>query len=777
MTRRFHRATNWIVDVPILTVLLLVVISVVASMGYFAPDRVATFLNPPTEDASRDTNASPDENPPTPDVNPFNIGDADAIMVVESEEFFTPKGARTLRRVVAELESLPHVSSVVWLERVPILNIFGLQEPLLPRATASQQHFDNAKQKALKNPLVKGQFLSADANTLLLLLKFDFFFVESDADCVEGLRGVAERVAAAESDMQIQFSVTGNTPLRIAYWQQHEESLLKYQLIGYGMITLMAIVLFRGLSAVFIVAVAPALGVFWTLGLLPYLDVQDNPFNDVILPVLISLVGLTDGVHLMVHIRKLRASGLPTREAARSGVHEVGLACALTSLTTAVGFGSLMLASHEVVREFGMCCVIGVGCTFASVITTIPLLCASPIGRNVHKGLEHSLIDQNLAKLSGVVEFTLRHGRAFSVAGITTTIALAGICGFLRPDERRVEGMPQSAEPVVALAKMDRSMGGLEIAEIGIRWSRNVPSDSGQVLELITQVDDLLRTEELIGHPLSIRNLIDALPGDGEPADRMSMLELLPPPLKRAFYTPEHRYAKISFRIQDIGIAKYGPVFTRLEEAFTEINRRHADFHVELERSGAVRRWQDLHRIVVDLVESLFSASFIIFIVLTLVYRSLRIGLISIIPNLFPLVLAGSFLVVTGQYLEIVSVCAFTVCLGIAVDDTIHFLTRYHEERRVTDDEQQAITKAFTGVGTALVMTTAVLLAGFCTVLLSDNREHRIFASMGSITLGAALFADMIFLPAILARFARKSPQDQPNSDTKVEPTKTTSSI
>ena len=106
------------------------------------------------------------------------------------------------------------------------------------------------------------------------------------------------------------------------------------------MITLMAVILFRGITAVIIVAMAPSLGVFWTLGMLRFFDFQDNPFNDIVLPVLLSLVGLTDGVHLMVQIRRLRASGLSERDAARAGIRQVGLACALTSLTTAIGFGS-----------------------------------------------------------------------------------------------------------------------------------------------------------------------------------------------------------------------------------------------------------------------------------------------------------------------------------------------------------------------------------------------------------------------------------------------------
>jgi len=104
-----------------------------------------------------------------------------------------------------------------------------------------------------------------------------------------------------------------------------------------------------------------------------------------------------------------------------------------------------------------------------------------------------------------------------------------------------------------------------------------------------------------------------------------------------------------------------------------------------------------------------------------------------------------------------VSVCAFTVCLGIAVDDTIHFLTRYQEEMKKTADISLAIRRAFVVVGTALIMTTLVLVAGFCTAMLSNTRDHRIFASMAMLTIATALFADLILLPALLMFFPGKN--------------------
>ena len=193
-----------------------------------------------------------------------------------------------------------------------------------------------------------------------------------------------------------------------------------------------------------------------------------------------------------------------------------------------------------------------------------------------------------------------------------------------------------------------------------------------------------------------------------------------------------------------------------MENGLLKVQQQHPDFTLEM--SGVpVWRWKNLYQIVVDLATSLGTATLIIFVVLAVVYRSVKIGLISMVPNVFPLAVAGAYLAVSGQSLELVSVCAFTVCLGIAVDDTIHFLTRYIEEKQKTEDERLAIRNAFTAVGTALIMTTVVLVAGFSTVIFSDSRDHRIFASMGAITVAAALFGDLLFLPALLNQFTRKT--------------------
>ncbi len=259
----------------------------------------------------------------------------------------------------------------------------------------------------------------------------------------------------------------------------------------------------------------------------------------------------------------------------------------------------------------------------------------------------------------------------------------------------------------------------------------------------------LLRSEPMLGHPLTIASMLKALPGEGSVAERASMMELLPPPLKQNFYQPDRRFAKATFRIKDTGIAAYSPVFARVTSGLNQIASEHPGFHLDLD-GRPIWRWRNLFQIVEDLGSSLGSEAVIILFVLGAAFRSVRIGLIAFVPNIFPLAACATGLWLFKMPLDIVSVCSFTICLGIAVDDTIHFLTRYTEELAEGKDEVTAVRDAFVGVGTGMIMTTCVLVTGFSSVLFSETRDHRVFCAMGVLTMSFALLGDLFILPAML---------------------------
>ncbi len=757
LNRSFDRSTHWIAKHPPIAAIVIALVSLGALGGYFDPGWakrawISVVGTSKEEVAAATVELTPQRIVPGGGRRPQLQTNADAIIVVETPDLFSQAGWDAYQAIVADLEQLPFVDSVRNLDSVPSMNLFGLADPIFPRIPSTPERFQRAKERALAHPFLVGQMISADGQTTLLMVQFDFLMVQSDADCVQGLRETAEQAAARFPSTKFAFTVTGRVPIVLSSVQGQDSDRLKYQLIGYAIIVGMSVILFRGISAVVIVTLASALGVFWTIGYSRYFDVDFNPLVNVILPVLVSLVGFTDGVHLMTTIRRLRAGGATGLEAAVEGIRQVGWACFLTSLTTAIGLGSLMLAEHQLVQEFGKCSVVGVVLTFVAVITSIPVACASPLGKRMHVGHENSLIEKHLSRISLIIDFVLKYKRTVSLAGIALLVVACAICSTLRPDQRVATTLPRSSEPALGMEKMDRAMGGLEFAQVDISWSEVRKWDDPEVAQFIGRVDEILSQESLLGHPLSIRKIAASLAGSPSAPDQMSLTALLPNQLRRSYYDPDEQTATVTFRVQDLGIAKYSSVFERVNAQLQILEQEFPGFAAKL-GGGAVWRWENLYQIVIDLLVSLGSAMVIIFVVLGLVYRSVTIGLISIVPNVFPLAIAGVYLVLVGQSLEIVTVCAFTVCLGIAVDDTIHFLTRYQEALKGDGPEERnrAIREAFTSVGTALIITTLVLVAGFSSVFLADSRDHIIFATMGTITLTVALFADLLILPALLS--------------------------
>jgi predicted RND superfamily exporter protein len=403
-----------------------------------------------------------------------------------------------------------------------------------------------------------------------------------------------------------------------------------------------------------------------------------------------------------------------------------------------------------VVRDFGWSCVIGVACTWVAVLTVLPLCCATPWSRVLARGAGREVIGGQLHRVARGIDFTLRHTWITSALTIGVFVFLGVVALRLEPDDRKANILPPGSAAQRALDHLDQAMGGLDVCSADLQWTgEKSPED---VADVLGEIDRLIAAEPLLAHPLSVRRLIDSLPGEGEARERMDLLDLLPPPLKESLYDPVKRTARVTFRVPDRGTVACKPTFERVDEGLRRIEEAHPGFELSLAGEPIVR-WRDLYQVVMDLARSLGTAAIEILVVMVVAFRSLRLGLIAIIPNMLPLAAAAGWMVATGQPLDIVAVCALTICLGIAVDDTIHFLSRYRFELDQGLGKTEAIRQAFAEVGTGMIMTTIVLLAGFSSVFFSESRDHRAFASLGMITLGIALLCDIFCLPALVAVF------------------------
>ena len=690
----------------------------------------------------------------------FEFSQIDALLVIDADDVFNRSsivGIRAAQQAVAEL---PQVDSILWLDDLPTLNIFGLPEPVLPEDDATDHAFAQARKRALENPLALGQMISPDAATAILPIRYNWLNVDNNPATVghdtsghSDIVAAARKAAADTGAASLRIRLTGNVPLFTASEQAFNSNQLKFQIIGYVLVVTLAVFLFRGWPAVFIVAVAPAIAVFWSVGLLDLIRFERDGLTSVVMPVLIIMVGLTDGIHLIVHIRRERMQGVAPGEANRRAVIAVGPACLMTSLTTAIGFASLLLAESELLRNFGKGCGFGVIVSFCAILTIIPLFCVSPFGRNVHHGQERDIVGSSLERFTWVVEWILQNARLVSIASLVLMAVLSCTALLLKPDYQIKHDLPHNVEAAQALVDCDNALGGIDFVRFVIEWPSELDPGAPEILTVVQRVEAIIDGEPLLRHPLSIRNFVSALsPDDANLSEQMSLLDVVPPPLRDALHNQSERRTMMTARMQDVGFAKYTPVFERVRKQFAAVEREFPGFKCEITGDPVVRDKQ-LGQIVTDMAKSLGTACVVIFAVMTISFRSFRLGLISIVPNMLPLATTATLLIITGQTLTFTSVCAFTVCIGIAVDDTIHFFTRYHYYRAQGLDSSDAIRRTFVTVGTALITTTLVLVTGFATVLASPLPSHKMFASMACCTVASALIADLVFLPALLAHY------------------------
>lgn len=151
-----------------------------------------------------------------------------------------------------------------------------------------------------------------------------------------------------------------------------------------------------------------------------------------------------------------------------------------------------------------------------------------------------------------------------------------------------------------------------------------------------------------------------------------------------------------------------------------------------------------------QLNRGLLAAIVVVIVVIGIAFRSFKVLLLSIFPNLFPVVTAGAVLYLIGGGLEYASVIALTVAFGIAVDDSIHFLNRLHLETSRTPVIEKGVTETISRIGPVLVLTTIVLIVGLSATVFSDLPSMRLFGQLFMTTLAAAIFGDLVILPAIV---------------------------
>lgn len=667
----------------------------------------------------------------------FGADDLDVLLVLEGEELFEPVAYRQMRSLVERLREVDDVAWVLGLDQVPERGAFGLApRARLPQTLpgAEDAAWDRAREEAKRNPLVRGQLLSEDARTALVALRLTL-----DPPSIREMgRPLAEirRIATeCEDEGPLSITITGIPPIREEIFDELPRESLRLTLWSLLASFLAGSIILRRPGPMFRALLAAGLGALWTVGLLGWLQLPIDLIGTTI-PMIVVVIGFTDAMHLELEVRRSRADGDSPRAAVGSTLRRLALACALTSLTTAVGFGSLALAELEAIARFGLGTACGVLATFIAVLLGIAWfgLVRPP------KGQRGTRIDAP-AWLLGWLDIGLRRPRWTAGLAVLSTGVLVYLGSSLQPDNRISEATPGDRPSMRALRTVDRELGGVLPLFVVVEWSEEHEFASEAVQNIVRSVEDLLEGVDALSQTLSALDIERAL-GPGA----LAVTGLMEgPTLLRA----DLRKTVVQARFSDVGAAVQDRLIRELRVELDAIDRGVEGVDAYFTGTSVVAG-NNVNRMIVDLGSGLLLASGVIFLVLLFATKSLRFALVSIVPNLFPLAVVAAWMTTTGRSIDMTSAMVFTVCLGIAVDDTIHVLTRFRHERVDGSGSLEAVRRTLRAVSPALLATTAILIAGFGVLLTSPMPTVQLFGELSCVGFAAAFLGDLVLLPALL---------------------------
>jgi len=352
---------------------------------------------------------------------------------------------------------------------------------------------------------------------------------------------------------------------------------------------------------------------------------------------------------------------------------------------------------------------------------------------------------------AAIAQWLSRYYRPVAGVGVGL-VALFGVFYYqLEPSYRLSDQVPDTRQSITASERIDVKLTGAHPINVMVSWPEDRTVNSPDVVAAISQAHGLIERQPGIGNVWSLETLRRWLEGVGEtgPGVLYEYLEKLPEHVVRRFVNEDAQAALVTGRLPNLDAHDSVPLLESLDEQLAGIRAQNPDLEFTVTGLSALAAMQSSNMIA-QLNRGLLMAIVVVILVIGLAFRSAGIAALSVVPNLFPILTAGTWIYLTGGGLEYASVISLTVAFGIAVDDTIHFLNRLRFEMTRNRSLDDAVYQTISRIGPVLVLTTLVLVVGLAVTVFSDLPAMRKFGELFISTLAAALIGDVLLLPAIV---------------------------
>ncbi|MBD1396229.1 MMPL family transporter [Pontibacter sp. JH31] len=658
------------------------------------------------------------------------------------------------------MQRQPHVESVLSPTTVksPIVEQFGYFEiPYLHVSEPERYTLDSAMIYSSRE--LVGTLFSEDATAVSL-------FVQTSDDLSKGASDtlIAAMYQQLEHLKLSRNHVAGKALAQAVFIEKMKIELAVFMSASIVLVIVFLWVAFRTAWGVLVPLVVVLLSVVWSLGVMGLFD-KPIDIMTVLLPTIMFVVGMSDVIHIMSRYITEIGQGATKIQALRTTLREVGLATLLTSLTTSVGFLTLLTTSIVPIREFGVFTAISIFLAFILAFTVLPailLLIKRPNPQRARRiDISWPLL---LRRLYG---FVLRKPKPILYASMAIVlVSMMGI-SLIRVDTTLLEDLGDDDPVIKDFQYFEDKFSGVRPFELHLIAGPGKTMNDLEVLQEVNKIETYLYQDyglNFITSPATVVRTINRALNGGlnnyytlpeSPLGMQQVKRRLDTFNKRSelrsVVTNDQQEGRLAGKMTDVGSVRAAELNDSLE-LFIDQYINPALLQTRLTGS-AVMLDKNNEYVVSNMMQGLLIAFLVVALLVGIIFRSLRMVAISLVPNIIPLLMIGGIMGFLGINMTVSVSIIFTIAFGIAVDDTIHFLGKLKLELQQGKSLPYAIKRTIISAGQAIIITSCILVAGFLTLVLSSFDGTFYVGVFVSLTLLFAVAADLLLLPVLILFF------------------------
>lgn len=692
-------------------------------------------------------------------IKEFGVDDSFLLVAIENDETVFDTGF--LQRFDAfskESKKLPYViknQSITTLF-YPLKTSFGYSRLPIIHIEDSTKYASDWK-KIQEDKIFINTLIDEKAGSMAISLEtIDDLDYQQSIELLTALRNMLKEHGLED------YHLLGRTFFYEALVNMQKEELIRTSIFATLLVLIILFLVYRRPAVVAITLSSIILALILFLGTLSLMGKELNSLSS-FYPILLLIVGTSDVIHIMDdYLAKLRG-GIEKHEAMIKTLKEVGISTLLTSVTTAIGFASLLTSKSSAVSGFGINSALGVLIAF---ITVIGFTCALLLLIDKKHILPKKAVSTKWnSSLSQVNIFTQKFPRRI----LFFSSIFMGICIWglskINTNYQIKESLPKGSAIAADFVFFQDNYGGFRPLEVAVTAQGNYKVTDFLVTKEIEKA--VLQLEKL--NPIRNIQSVNTFYKGLHKANNLnkSAFFVLPEQLKTfnqykkeikkmarkpfgEFVNSEETKSRITAKVLDVGLDTLNTVYQKFNSfAATEIDTNLVKFRLT---GTGILLDKNAYYVKDSLLQGLLMGLLLVALIMAILFKNLKLVLISLLPNMLPLLFAAALLGFFEIPLEATISVVFAVVFGIAVDDTIHFLGRYKIGLSKGLNKEEALQITFIETGRALIITTLILFFGFLVLLFSEHTPSITIGLLVSVTLLTALVLDLLLLPVLIRK-------------------------